>query len=138
VRSGFTAGADAAQAIVVDQVAKDRLDGALPYSPHALALPALLPGPGAAVRRIVGGAGELLATRRRGACGFQRALLAVAVGSPVDLPPAAIDVRVVFLERQRLARWAGVGIRFRVVGEALYLRFVLAEDWNPRRQAVLF
>ena len=62
---------------------------------------------------------------------MQRALVAVALGSPVALP-AALGVRVGVLERQRLARRAGVGIRFRLVGERL--RELRTEQAEARRR----
>ena len=97
---------------MVQQVAKDGFDRALPDPPRALPPPALLALPRPAVRDIVVGAGELLARGPGHAGGLQRALLAVLTGGPIDFAPIAVGRGVGFTKRQDLARRAGVGVRW--------------------------
>src|SRR4028118_1909603 len=116
-----------AQAVVMNQVSKNGLDGTLAHPAHPLPEAALLALPRPAVRPTVNGTGELFDRALRDARGFERALLTLVVGDPVELDPTAVGGRVHFFKVQALARRALVGVRLDVVGKAVDLGLVLAK-----------
>jgi len=120
---------------VVNQVAKHGLDAALSFAAHRLTLTTLLAGPGPAVSRIIGRAGELLTPSGRHTGRLERTPLAVLLGRPIEFEPVAIGAGVDFAKRQGLACRASVGIRLQLVGKALDFGFVWAEYRNPGRDA---
>jgi hypothetical protein len=126
------------QAVVVQQVAKHGLHGALPQPALTVPAPALLPLPRPVVGCVVNRFGELFALRSGHANGLKRALLAVAVRGPVLLRPAAVGRDAVPVKGQDLARGAGVGIGGPVVREADYFGFVLAKDGDSCRDLLGF
>jgi hypothetical protein len=86
------------QAVVLNQVPKHRLDGALADAAFALSAPALLAQLGLAVSRIVNRAVSLLAFGYKHAHGLARAMLAVAARGPIDFVPAPVWIGIVFLK----------------------------------------
>ena len=109
--TGFAVGTQASQTVVVNQITEHGFGRAVALAAHHVTLAALLAGPDPAVSGIIRRAGQLLAPRRGHAARLQRAVMAVLVGGPVDLQPAAVSTSVVLLKRQGLARAQVLSIR---------------------------
>ena len=120
------------------QVAEHGFDRTMADPAHALAAPGLLAQPGPTVRGVVKGAGELFALGPGHAGGFQRALLAVRAGGPVDFLPLAVGPGVVLVKREALTRRAGVVVGGGVVSEAVYFGLLLAKNRYPGRNVRSF
>ncbi|GAB3244550.1 hypothetical protein GCM10027346_42250 [Hymenobacter seoulensis] len=80
---GLAAHIDAAQPILVQQVAKHGFDRALAHPAHVLPLPAALPVPGPTIRGIECGAIQLLVVGGGHPVRFARAVLAILIVGPI-------------------------------------------------------
>ena len=123
---------------MVNQATKHRFYGGLPDAPQPLAPTCLLALAGPPIGRVVNRFNEFFALGFGDSDGLQGALLAIAVGSQVQLMPPTVLIRDVFLEGQWLPRRAGIVVGTLVVDKAYDFGFVVTEDRNPGRHALGF